>query len=667
LHWRGSGGAGCPVDLCCPALSFRGRLTLFLLLIVGLPMIVVAVLAARTADDASRGKADARLFAGLETATQIYESEVARAEEVASRIGQAPELAAALRSGEAAAVRRAAASLASSHGAESLAIHSADGETLASAGTGAPFAAALLELEEDGRPAGSLTASVSPPGEFVREVERLTGRRAALYEVGQPAVTLRGGESVEIPEEDGADVVLGERELRMLTGDLPDGEGRRLALFGPRETGAFFVSSPAVAGLVALVFLVALLFVLNLRRQLSGQVATMLDAAKRIGAGDFSHKVPEIGGERDEMAGLAREFNRMSGQLSEQMEQLRAQQVEIDRSVRRIGEAFASGLDRDGLLEIVTDTAVSACNAEYGLIALSGREGAEVHSGVAVEGVEDAVLAAEARASRAGELAEVEHEGAFAVSAPLRRIGDPGHDLGVMTVARKGEPFAAAERDVFLYLIGQASSSIENVALHELVSEQAVTDELTGLANARAFRDAAQKEAARAERFGHPLSLILLDVDDFKKVNDTYGHLQGDEVLRRIGAILRSASRGIDEPARYGGEEFVMALPETDSQGAEELAERVRVRIEAEEIPFHDREGLLRITASIGVATLPDAAGDLQALLAAADVALYGAKRGGKNRVAVAPSRRGNGARGATSPAQDDGATAEGPARPRRS
>ena len=129
------------------------------------------------------------------------------------------------------------------------------------------------------------------------------------------------------------------------------------------------------------------------------------------------------------------------------------------------------------------------------------------------------------------------------------------------------------------------SSSIENIALHELVSEQAVTDELTGLSNNRRFRELIAKEAARAERFGHELSLIMLDIDDFKQINDTYGHLQGDKVLRMVGRVLQLESRGVDEPARYGGEEFAVALPETGLEGALDLAERVRARIESEQVP----------------------------------------------------------------------------------
>jgi diguanylate cyclase (GGDEF)-like protein len=618
--------------------SFRGRLTLFLLLIVALPMVVISVLASRTADEAATGKADARLFAGLETATRLYDDASREAEEAAEAIGVDPELGEAIRSGDESAVQASAARLAKENGVQTLLLRDADGGELASVGGGSPFAPARLELTgDDGSKAAELLVSTETAEDYLAAVERLTGRRAELYVVGQPSVTVGGDESVEVPDEGGANVTVGGEEQRVLTGDLPDEEGQRIAVFGPVEDGGVLASSPVVAIALVGLFLVAVAFVLSIRRRLASQVRAMLEAARRIGSGDFSNKVPVIGGEGDEMAGLATEFNRMSDRLAAQMDQLRSQQAEIDRSVRRIGEAFASGLDRDGLLEIVAETAVSACKADFGLIALTGQGGSEISAGEPKEHLADAVLEAELKASRADEFIATTEDGVPVLSSPLKPIGDTTQNLGVMSIARDGEPFTQADHDLFKYLIGQAASSVENVALHELVSEQAVTDELTGLANNRAFRDVAKNEAARARRFGHPLSLLMLDVDDFKKVNDTYGHPQGDEVLRRIGEILRFESRGIDAPARYGGEEFAVALPETGADGAMEVAERIRARIESEEVPFLDRDGVLRISASLGVATLPDSARDVRALVAAADAALYSAKRAGKNRVEAAP------------------------------
>jgi diguanylate cyclase (GGDEF)-like protein len=144
-------------------------------------------------------------------------------------------------------------------------------------------------------------------------------------------------------------------------------------------------------------------------------------------------------------------------------------------------------------------------------------------------------------------------------------------------------------------------------------------------------------EVERARRYGHELGLIMLDIDNFKQVNDTYGHLQGDLVLREVARVLRQTSREIDEPARYGGEEMAVALPQTDLEGAYQFAERVRRRIEELALP-QPGGGVLRVTASFGAASLAAIrGGDKDTLVAAADAALYEAKRAGKNRTERAP------------------------------
>ena len=125
----------------------------------------------------------------------------------------------------------------------------------------------------------------------------------------------------------------------------------------------------------------------------------------------------------------------------------------------------------------------------------------------------------------------------------------------------------------------------------------------------------------------------MLDLDDFKQVNDSFGHPQGDVVLVEVGRVLRELSRDIDEPARYGGEELAVILPQTDLNGGELLAERMRSAIEDLTIKRTDGEGSLNVTASFGVASLPACARDRETLIAEADAALYRAKRAGKNRV----------------------------------
>jgi two-component system cell cycle response regulator len=164
----------------------------------------------------------------------------------------------------------------------------------------------------------------------------------------------------------------------------------------------------------------------------------------------------------------------------------------------------------------------------------------------------------------------------------------------------------------------------------ERLTRLSVTDELTGLHNRRHFRERFELEVRRATRYYHPLSVIMLDIDHFKRVNDTHGHPVGDEVLQRLGHIIEEHLRETDIKARYGGEEFIMALPETTPEIARRIADRLRESIEEE--VFETEAGPLSITASLGVAS---GLGDLDAesLVNQADKALYRAKRDGRNRV----------------------------------
>ncbi len=169
---------------------------------------------------------------------------------------------------------------------------------------------------------------------------------------------------------------------------------------------------------------------------------------------------------------------------------------------------------------------------------------------------------------------------------------------------------------------------------HERAEEEAITDELTGLSNHRRFRQILGKEVERAKRFDRPLSVVMLDLDDFKEINDNYGHLQGDRVLREVGRVLKLESREVDEPARYGGEEFAIALPETRIDGAMEVGERIRRRLDGMRIPLEGDTDSIPIHASVGVAGSPETTLDTKTLVKAADQALYRAKQQGKNRTA---------------------------------
>jgi diguanylate cyclase (GGDEF)-like protein len=167
-----------------------------------------------------------------------------------------------------------------------------------------------------------------------------------------------------------------------------------------------------------------------------------------------------------------------------------------------------------------------------------------------------------------------------------------------------------------------------------------VTDPLTGLYNRRFFRSSFEREVRRGQRYGAMLSLIMLDLDGFKRVNDEYGHLFGDLVLRRVAKLVRRAIREPDTASRYGGEEFAVVLPETDRLGAYAVAERIRRRVESAfaERPTGGRS--VAMTISGGIASYPEDGTELTDLLLRADESLYRAKALGKNRIALHHAER---------------------------
>ncbi len=184
---------------------------------------------------------------------------------------------------------------------------------------------------------------------------------------------------------------------------------------------------------------------------------------------------------------------------------------------------------------------------------------------------------------------------------------------------------------VLTTLVENASVAFIRASLYQRMEKLATTDGLTGLNNHRHFQELLGKEIERARRYKHPLSLLIMDIDHFKKFNDTYGHPVGDLVLKEIAACIRKSIRCNDIPARYGGEEFVVIIPETAENGAYATAERIRTTVEQHTVVSLDR--ILKVTVSIGCGTFPQNALSQQALIDTADKALYAAKKAGRNRV----------------------------------
>jgi len=211
------------------------------------------------------------------------------------------------------------------------------------------------------------------------------------------------------------------------------------------------------------------------------------------------------------------------------------------------------------------------------------------------------------------------------------------HSVGVMTLM-SGRPTAFTERDLVFFsaVANQLGIAVENARLYHRTKELSYRDSLTGLFNRRYFEETLTQEIRRAERYKMPLTLIMVDIDHFKRYNDTHGHPQGDEVLKEVSSILLKSTRQVDVVARYGGEEIVLILPLTPKDPALLVAEKLRRAVEEAPVPGEHILPARRLTISLGVATYPADATTATGLVLAADRALYQAKQAGRNKVAGA-------------------------------
>jgi diguanylate cyclase (GGDEF)-like protein len=208
-----------------------------------------------------------------------------------------------------------------------------------------------------------------------------------------------------------------------------------------------------------------------------------------------------------------------------------------------------------------------------------------------------------------------------------------GRVAAVLGLGRADEPnLGQDDYWTLTSLAGHAAAALDRAYLHQQLSLLARTDGLTGLGNRRSFEEDLQWEFTRAKRYGLPLSVMLLDVDNFKHFNDRHGHPMGDKLLQEVAAVVRSSVREVDTPARYGGEEFVVILPQTDLAAALQAAERVRVGVATLGGEEGKSQPLGHLSVSIGVASYPVPCSSAEELVKMADAALYEAKEAGRDR-----------------------------------
>jgi diguanylate cyclase (GGDEF)-like protein len=578
--------------------SFKLRLVTYFLLLSLVPLLAASWAFSEVATRGELANADARLNAALRVAVRDYTQSVRDDAE-----GASTALANATSVQRAFLTRNRAALLRFSRDVPNSAFYSR-GKLLA--GSPPPQLAAKRTstvLSTNEQPLGRIVVWIPLDNGLLREL-----RANAGLETGDRLLLATGGRIVAGPQ-----LLIGSREI--------PGERARYVKLGGREyravSTAILTGDPAVT-LVALtpksaihsavgdlrerfiLFAFAALTIVALLAWLLGRTIVrslkeLADAAGAVARGQFGQRVPVRG--RDEFATLGRAFNDMSEQIS-------AERGRVQEAVDRFGKALAATHDPFALLNVIVESAVEATGAAGGRLVVDGQEQA-----------------------RAGN----PDRGGRSLVIPL---GPDGGENTMLLLAPAGADFGDQSRELALWLGSQAAVALENVRLHRLVERQASTDGLTDLANRRHFEEALAGEISRAERFGGTLALVLADLDDFKQVNDRYGHQAGDDVLRAFADVLRDTVRDIDLAARYGGEEFAVLLPQTDLEGAERLAERLREAMAARRLTLHP--GLsFSVTSSFGVASFPEAPTPA-ALFAASDEALYRAKSAGKNCVVCA-------------------------------
>jgi diguanylate cyclase (GGDEF)-like protein len=581
--------------------SFKLRLVTYFLLLSLLPLLAATWAFSEVARRGETGGADARLSTALRVAATDYGEQVQDdAEETARSLARATPVQRAFVTRNRSALVRIARQVPHS------AFYSGPGLLAGEAPAPRAIVREAQVMRRNGAVVGRVVVSLPLDDELVGGLRSKAGLeqfdRFVLVADGRVIAPQELTGSVDVPTDRPRYVTLGETAYRGIGTELV-AEPAPTMLLALTPKAQIDAAAGDIRQRFLLFALVALLAVAILAYALGRTIVRSLkelaDAAGAVARGQFERRVPAGG--RDEFGTLGRAFNDMAAQLELRLEELAAERGRVRDAIARFGEALAATHDPYALLPVIVGSAVEATGASGGRLVIDEKE-------IACAGEPD--------------------RGGVPLAIPL---GSDGGESAVLYLTPSGSDFADDARELAHWLGSQASIALENARLHRLVERQASTDGLTELPNRRHFEEALDGEITRAERFGGGLALVLADLDDFKQVNDRYGHQAGDDVLRAFSDILRTTVREIDLPARYGGEEFAVLLPQTDMEGAHRLAERLRRSLASR--PMSAGPGsLVAVTASFGVAAFPDAPTPA-ALFATADDALYRAKRQGKNCV----------------------------------
>jgi two-component system, cell cycle response regulator len=405
----------------------------------------------------------------------------------------------------------------------------------------------------------------------------------------------------------------------------------------------------SLLGLLAVALAVVALLGYWLARVITQPLQELVRGAEAMEQGHFGHRIAIRS--KDEVGQVAEAFNKMSDRLGDTISELSSSRDLLHRTVQRVGETLRSTHDRRSILDSILNTAADAVAADAGIMWTFTPNRGEIYPAISTTGEVDENAKVKVGAGAVGLVAErgtsirrssVEDDPipapsepafSFAMIVPLYNEDRIGHVLSLYRGDDKA-PFTDGDLATVRFLADQGRVAIENVILHEEAQRLSITDGLTGVWNRRYFQMQFRSVLATATRFGRHFSLLMLDLDRFKNVNDTYGHQRGDAILIEFAKRLKEIVREVDTFARYGGEEFVCLLAETDFGGAVVTAEKILGEIRSG--PFGGPgEEPISLTVSIGIASFPQHGDSHRTLVAAADQALYRAKQAGRDRLGV--------------------------------
>jgi diguanylate cyclase (GGDEF)-like protein len=430
--------------------------------------------------------------------------------------------------------------------------------------------------------------------------------------------------------------------------------GGNVGLVASTPTAPINALSRQILTSMFVLLLLALLGTLGLAyflaRLVTQPLQDLAEGANAIEEGRYGHTIPVRS--RDEVGQLATSFNNMSVRLDHTISALSSSRDQMQRAVRRVGETLRSTHDMKQMLESILDTAADAVDAEAAVLWLFTPTREELYPALA-RGTETDGSRVKVGEGVVGFVAErakslllpvpggspnfSRHETALPVAMAVP-LYSQDRMMGVLSAYRHDpdRPFHEENLDTVTFLAEQGGVAIENVRLHEEAQRLSLTDGLTGVWNRRYFQMQFRQVLATAMRFDRPFSILMLDLDHFKLVNDRYGHQRGDAILIEFSKRVTNMLREVDTFARYGGEEFISVLSETDVQGAMTTAEKIRDAIRGEPFGAMDEE-LLNLTVSIGVSSYPEHGDSFKNLVEAADQALYRAKQLGRDQVQLGP------------------------------